>query len=69
MSYDICENINKSTPSPFSVQCTSTTGQLFKISACEFDRKILKEAETEAELFQNLLQKYELLKKKEISVR
>ena len=39
---------------PFTVVCTSTTGELYKLSSNDFHRKVLKDALTESHLLTNL---------------
>lgn len=40
------DDLAESVKAPFSIQCTSTYGELFKISAVEFERKVLKDEDT-----------------------
>ena len=39
---------------PYTVVCTSTTGELYKLSSNDFYRQVLKDAQTESHLLANL---------------
>ena len=48
------DEVQEATPAPYSIQCTSTSGELLKISAVEFEKKILRDADTYQYLLTNL---------------
>jgi hypothetical protein len=50
---------------PISIECTSTTGELFKISSAEFFKKLLNNKITERELLINLNLKRQIMFKKQ----
>lgn len=59
------EDYSKMIKAPISIECTSTTGELFKISSAEFFKKLLNNKITERELLINLNLKRQIMFKKQ----
>jgi hypothetical protein len=58
------EAYETSTKAPYSVTCLSPVGEVFKISAVEFQRKILKEPRSLRQMNENLDNKLKIRESK-----